>query len=125
MREPAELLARQVPHPMDIQLKMAPVLRLALPAGCLRFGRLRCLLHLREHLANSVVGPGAALLAPRFQVVALFFQVGRKFGLLNIARHAASTGFTCSNTAQCSPLLSKKNSSSISPRFTMLATISQ
>ena len=41
------------------------------------------------------------------------------------ARHALITGFTCSHTPHCSPLLSKKKSSSISPRFTMLATISQ
>src|SRR5947209_17568619 len=70
-----QTLARQAPHPADIQLKMAPVPSLALPAGCLRFGRLRCLLHLREHLANSFIGPGAALLAPCFQAITLFFQV--------------------------------------------------
>src|SRR5258708_12030277 len=70
-----QTLARQAPRPVDIQLQMAPVPILALPAGCLSFGRLRCLLHLREHLANNFVGPGAAFLAPCFQVVALFFEV--------------------------------------------------
>src|SRR6266849_5012603 len=39
---------------------------------------LTCLLHLREHLANGFVGPGAALLPPSFQVVALLFQVGEE-----------------------------------------------
>src|SRR5260370_3459365 len=51
---------------------------LALPAGCLRFGRLRCLLHLCEHFADGFVVPGAALLPPSFQVVALLFQVGKE-----------------------------------------------
>src|SRR5260370_6639643 len=39
---------------------------------------LTCLLHLREHFADGFVGPGAALLPPSFQVVALLFQVGEE-----------------------------------------------
>src|SRR5260370_20746092 len=50
----------------------------ALGARGLRLGRLSCLLHLREHFANGFVGSWAALLAPRFQVVALFFQIGEE-----------------------------------------------
>src|SRR6266478_7258627 len=84
-----QTLARQVPHPADIQLKMAPAPVLALRADCLRFGRLRCLLHLREHLANSFVGPGAALLAPCFQAITLFFQVGEE---VRAAEHRAPRG---------------------------------
>src|SRR5260370_27828951 len=50
---------------------------------------LTCLLHLREHFADGFVGPGAALLPPSFQVVALLFQIGDE---VSAADHRAPGG---------------------------------
>src|SRR5260370_33012426 len=55
----------------------------------LHLGSLTCLLHLREPFADGFVGPGAALLPPSFQVVALLFQIGEE---VSAAEHRAPGG---------------------------------
>jgi len=76
-------------------------------------------------LRIAAVDPGARCsrqASRRLHVVSIFKNI---VGFLNAARHAGTITRIRSHTTQISPLLSKNNSSSISPRFTMLATISQ
>src|SRR6266478_4525148 len=51
-----------------------------LAARGLRLGRLACLLHLCEHFANGIVGPGAALFPPSLEALALSFQIAEEVG---------------------------------------------
>ena len=58
----------------------------------------------------------------RLQASSIFIKT---IGFLNAARQVGTMERILSHTTQISPLLSKKSSSLIKPRFTMLATISQ
>src|SRR3984957_1291634 len=49
----------------------------------------------------------------------------KRYGFLNAERHVGTTARMRSHTTHSSPLLSKKSSSLINPRFTIEATISQ
>src|SRR3954451_22328910 len=76
-------------------------------------------------LRIAALDPGARFSrqpSSRLQVSSMFEN---KCGFLNAALHVGTIERMRSQTTQISPLLSKNNSSSINPRFTMLATISQ
>src|SRR5438552_14427242 len=76
-------------------------------------------------LRIAALEPGARFsrqASRRLQVSSMFEN---KCGFLKAARHVGTIERMRSQTTQISPLLSKNNSSSINPRFTMLATISQ
>src|SRR5258708_3310775 len=73
----------------------------------------------------AAVEPGARFSrqeSSRLHVSSLFEN---SCGFLKAARQAGTIDRMRSHTTQISPLLSKKSSSLIRPRFTMLATISQ
>src|SRR6202045_1644976 len=57
-----------------------------LAARGLRLGCLGCLLHLCEHFANGIVGPGAALFSPSLEALALSFQIAEE---VRAAEHRA------------------------------------
>src|SRR6266481_2925201 len=57
-----------------------------LAARGMRLGRLACLLHLCEHFANGIVGPGAALFPPSLEALALCFQIAEE---VRAAEHRA------------------------------------
>src|ERR1700719_3530737 len=58
----------------------------------------------------------------RLQVSSIF---EKRYGFLNAERHVGTTARMRSHTTHSSPLLSKKSSSLINPRFTIECTISQ
>ena len=82
--------------------------------------------HLRHHLALGFACPGGALFAPGLESGGVLFEICVLVGFLCAHAWPGRAPFGALVAPNhCSPEFSKKNSSSIRPRFTMLATISE
>ena len=78
-----------------------------------------------SRLRMAALDPGARLSRHASSLLQVSSMFENKWGFLNADRHVGTMVRMRSQTTQISPLLSKNSSSSIKPRLTMLATISQ